>query len=173
VARWGNLVNRVLTLTRRNFEGRVPQPPEALAPESSALLERVDAAFAEVGEQIEAVHLRAALTTAMDVAREGNRYLDERAPWVAVKENRDHAAETLYVAVNVVSGLASMLQPFLPFTSPEAWRMAGNEGGAGAIEAAGWRRTEVAPGTELPEPRPLYKKLDDALVEEEEARLGR
>ena len=170
VARWGNLVNRVLTMTRRNFEGQVPEAPSTLAPESSAMLEAVDSAFEAVGERIEQVQLRAALGAAMGVAQQANRYLDERAPWTAVKEDRAHAAETLYTAVNVVSGLATLLQPFLPFTSPEAWRLCGH---TGDLEAAGWRRSEVAAGTPLPEPAPLYRKLDDSLVEEEEARLGR
>ena len=170
VARWGNLVHRVLTLTRRNFDAKVPQPPATLDPASHAMLDRADAAFDATGEQIERVQLRAALSTAMAVAQAANRYLDERAPWTAVKENRKHAAETLYVAVNVVSAVATLLQPFLPFTSPRAWTFAGN---AGDIEQAGWRRAEVAPGTELPEPEPLFRKLDESVVEEEEARLGR
>ncbi|MEZ4501517.1 MAG: methionine--tRNA ligase [Dehalococcoidia bacterium] len=170
VARWGNLVNRVLTMTRRNFDGRVPEAPSTLAPESTSMLEAVDAAFEAVGEHIERVQLRAALSAAMGVAQRANQYLDERAPWVAVKQDRDHAAETLHVAVNVVSGLATLLQPFLPFTSPEAWRLCGHEG---EIQAAGWQRTSVTAGTELPEPKPLYKKLDDSLVDEEESRLGR
>jgi len=169
VATWGNLVNRVLTFTRRNFEAVVPELLGALSPASTAILQKVDAAFAVEGEQIEAVQLRAALHSAMAVAQEANRYLDERAPWAAIKQDRGSAAETLYTAINVISGLATLLQPFMPFTSPRAWAMAGN---SGAIEAAGWRRSQVAPGTPLPEPLPLFKKLDDSLVEEEEARLG-
>jgi methionyl-tRNA synthetase len=169
LARWANLVHRVMTLTRRNFDDRVPEPPAELAPESTALLAEIDEAFTTVGAEIEAVHLRAALAAAMNVAQQTNRYLDEREPWAAVKIDHDSAAETLYTAVNVVSGLATLLQPFLPFTSQQAWAFAGNEG---EIEAAGWQRSEVAAGTPLPEPSPLVKKLDDSLVEDEEARLG-
>ena len=169
VARWGNLVHRVLTITGRNFDGSVPQPPQSLAPESTALLDRVDAAFAEVGERIEAVQLRSALQTTMAVAQEANRYLDERAPWRQVKEDRDAAAETLYTAINVISGLSSLFQPFLPFSSPQARTLVGLNADT---EAAGWRRTEVRPGTPLPPPEPLFAKLDESLIEEEEARLG-
>jgi methionyl-tRNA synthetase len=170
VARWGNLVNRVLTITRRNFEERVPQPPATLSPESTALLARVDAAFATVGEAIEAVQLRKALGLAMEVAAAANQYLDARAPWVQVKTDRDHAAETLFVALNVISGLTSLLNPVLPFTSQQAWALLAHEGG---VQDAGWRRTPVTAGTALPEPVALFKKLDDSVVAEEEARLGR
>jgi len=169
VARWGNLVNRVLTITRRNFDGRAPAPAGELAPESRALLDRTDAAFDLVGRHIEAVQLRAAMQAAMSVAQEANRYLDDRAPWAAVKTDRDHAAETLHTALNVISGLSTLLQPFMPFTSPRAWALVGN---AGELEAAGWRRSVVAAGTPLPEPAPLFRKLDDDVVAAEEARLG-
>ena len=169
LARWGNLVHRVLTLTRRHFEGRAPDAPAGLAPASRALLERSDAAFDEAADHLEAVRLRAALGVPMALAGEANRYLEERAPWAAVREDRAHAAETLFTALNVISAIATLLQPFLPFTSPEAWRMLGHPGD---IERAGWRRTDVTPGAPLPEPRPLFRKLDEALVDEEEARLG-
>ncbi|MCY4640645.1 MAG: methionine--tRNA ligase [Chloroflexi bacterium] len=169
VGRWGNLVNRVLTITRRHFDERVPAPPAALQPESSDLLARADAAFEEAAGHLEAVRLRAALGVPMALCGEVNRYLEERAPWVAVREDREHAAETLHTALNVISALATLLDPFLPFTSPEAWRMLGHEE---PLERAGWRRREVAPGTPLPEPRPLFRKLDPALADEEEARLG-
>ena len=169
LARWGNLVHRVLTLTRRHFDGRAPGAPAGLAPASRALLERSDAAFEEAAAHLEAVRLRAALGVPMALAGEANRYLEERAPWAAVREDRAHAAETLSTALNVISAIATLLQPFLPFTSPEAWRMLGHDSD---IERAGWRRTDVTPGAPLPEPRPLFRKLDEALVDEEEARLG-
>ena len=169
LARWGNLVHRVLTLTSRHFDGRAPDAPAGLAPASRALLERSDAAFEEAAEHLEAVRLRAALGVPMALAGEANRYLEERAPWAAVREDRAHAAETLSTALNVISAIATLLQPFLPFTSPEAWRMLGHDGD---IEGAGWLRTDVTPGAPLPEPRPLFRKLDEALVDEEEARLG-
>jgi methionyl-tRNA synthetase len=169
VATWGNLVHRVLTLTRRHFEGRMPEVPAERAPASQALLARLAAAFGDAGRQIEAVELRAALQTAFGVAQEANRYLDERAPWTAVRGDRAHAADTLATAIDVIAGLASLLRPYLPFSSERAWALCGQ---TDAIEAAGWRPRAVAPGTPLPEPAPLFAKLDDAVAEAEEARLG-
>jgi len=169
VARWGNLVNRVLTITRRNFEDRVPEPPSTLSEESTALLARVDEAFGTVGESYAGVQLRRALNGAMEVATGANQYLDARQPWVRVKEDRDHAAETLYVALNVISGLTSLLNPILPFTSQKVWMFLAHEG---EVQAAGWHRTPVVPGTALPAPEPIFKKLDDSVVEEEAARLA-
>ena len=169
VATWGNLVNRVLTFTRRNFDAKVPDAPSTLSESSARMLARIDAAFAEAGAHIEAVQLRAALQTAMSVAQDANRYLDERVPWTAIKQDRDSAAETLWTAINVISGLATLFQPFMPSTSSRAWALAGN---VGELQAAGWQRSPIAGGISLPEPGPLFLKLDDSLVEEEEARLG-
>ena len=169
VARWGNLVNRVLTITGRNFKERVPTPDGALSPESRALLERCDEAFEAVGADFERVQLRRGLTAAMEVAQAANQYLDARAPWSAVKTDRDHAAETLYVALNVISGLVTMLHPVLPFSCQRAWTLLGHDGN---VEDGGWRCTPVLAGTVLPTPAPLFKKLDDSIVAEEEARLA-
>ena len=169
VARWGNLVNRVLTITGRNFDAQVPQPTATLSPESQALLERCDEAFEAVGADFDRVQLRRGLTAAMEVAQAANQYLDARAPWSAVKTDRDHAAETLYVALNVISGLVTLLYPVLPFSCQQAWALLGHEGD---VASAGWRRTPILEGTALPAPAPLFKKLDDSVVEDEEARLA-
>ena len=169
LARWGNLVNRVLTITRRHFDDAAPPEPGELSAESRALLAGVDRAFDEVGADLAAVQLRRALAGAMGVAHAANQYLEERAPWRAVRDDRDHAAETLHTALNVISGLASLFQPFLPFTSPRAWAMLGH---SGDIQAAGWLRRPVPGGQPLPEPAPLFRKLDDSLIAEEEARFG-
>ena len=59
VATWGNLANRVLSFAYKHWEGHVPEPGE-LTPADRELLETVDAGFQSVGEQLEAVHLRAA-----------------------------------------------------------------------------------------------------------------
>jgi len=169
VATWGNLVHRVLTFTRRNFDAQVPPQPASLSESSQRLLDRIDAAFEDEGKHIEAVNLRAALQVAMSVAQDANRYLDERAPWTAIKSDRDHAAETLWTVINVISGIATLMEPFMPFTSPRAWALAGN---TGDLEAAGWQRSVVAGGTALPEPAPLFQKFDDSVAAEEETRLG-
>ncbi len=169
VATWGNLVNRVVTFTRRNFDGCAPAKPAMLADASQRMLERVDATFALAGNHIEAVQLRAALQAAFAVAQDANRYLDDRAPWSAIRTDRESAAETLWVALNVISGLSTLLQPFMPFTSPKAWALVGN---TGDLDAAGWQRSEVTGGAALPEPAPLFVKLDDSVAAEEKARLG-
>jgi methionyl-tRNA synthetase len=105
----------------------------------------------------------------MAVAREANRYVEGNAPWNLVKEDRQRCATVLYTAITVISGLKTALYPYLPFTCQRLHAFLGNEG---AVDAAGWRFVRPEPGQPLAEPKPLFKKLDPAIVEEEEARLG-
>jgi methionyl-tRNA synthetase len=168
VATWGNLVNRVLTFTYRNFQGVVPTPGEMSAADS-ALLARAEQAIAQTGDNIGRCRFRAGLESAMTVAREANRYVEENAPWNLLKQDRARCATVLYTAIGVISGLKTAFYPYLPFTCQQLHAFLGNEG---PVDAAGWRLVMPEPGQPLAEPRPLFRKLEQSLVEEEEARLG-
>jgi methionyl-tRNA synthetase len=195
VATWGNLVNRTLTNAYRNF-GAVPEPGE-LQPEDSALLESIPARFDAVGGAIEAARFRAALSTAIDLARDANRYLNDSAPWALIESDRERAGTILYTALRTVDSLKTLLTPFLPFSSQALHELLGYEGElAGPLEfrdvteevgeshavlagnyetwVGSWAPSELPAGRELREPRPLFTKLDAAkVVEEELARLER
>ena len=169
VATYGNLVHRVLTITHRNFAGRVPQPG-AHDKRDHQLLDEIEALFGRVGESLSACRFREALRAIMEVARETNRYLEERAPWKSLKEDRERTGTTLFVALVVIAGLRTLLYPFLPFSSAKLHRLLGF---SGTIEADGWRLRRPEPGQALAKPEPLFVKLDETIVAEETARLGR
>ena len=156
IATWGNLANRVISMINRNFDGVVPETGP-LAPESGAILDAAQAAFAAVGDEIAACHFRAALQEALHLAHAANRYLDERAPWKAVKTDRAHAAETLATAVNVINALKTLLNPILPFSTAQ---LHADMGLPGTLQDGGWDYHPVAAGTKLGEARPLYAKID-------------
>ncbi|HXG36007.1 MAG TPA: class I tRNA ligase family protein, partial [Dehalococcoidia bacterium] len=168
VATWGNLVNRVLTFSYRNFAGAVPRP-QGLQPEDEALLQQVEAALAAGGEELSLCRFRNGIEAAMAGAREANRYLEENAPWKLLSEDRERCATVLYTAIAAINGLKVAFYPYLPFTCQ---RLHGFLGYEGPIEAGGWSFQRPQAGQPLAEPLPLFKKLDPALVEEEEAKLG-
>jgi methionyl-tRNA synthetase len=193
VATWGNLANRVLSFAYRHWEGQVPAPGE-LRPYDVELLEQVIAGFERVGGLIEAVRLREALNEALALARAVNGYLD-RAPWFGViKTDRLAAATTVYTALRAIDSLKTLLSPFLPFSSErlhaalgyrsplqgslqiETFAEATREHQALvyiAGEASGrWAPSELSPGQQLESPRPLYRKLEDEVAEQERSRLG-
>ncbi len=156
IGTWGNLANRVIAMINRNFDGVVPEAGE-LAPESVEILRETTAAFETIGERYNTCQFRIALQETLRVAQAANRYLDDRAPWKMVKEDRDHAAQTLSVAISVVNGLKTLFHPVLPFSTSqlhEALRQ------PGTIQEHGWKLNELAPGTQIGPAVGLYKKLD-------------
>jgi len=168
VANWGNLVNRVLTFTYRNFDKAVPQPGQ-LTDDDKALIARAGQAIADTGRDIAACNFRAGLEAAMSAAREANRYVEDNAPWKLIKEDRERCATVLYTALAAISGIKTALYPYLPFTCQTLHGYLGNEG---PVRAAGWALQMPEPGRPLAEAQPLFKKLDPEIIEAEEALLG-
>jgi methionyl-tRNA synthetase len=167
VATYGNLVNRVLTFVSRNFDGSVPQPSE-LDNQSRALLKKAEETLQNVGELISRCHFKQGIMAAMALAQGANRYLDDKSPWKIIKEEREAAATSLYVALGVISALKTALYPFLPFSSQKLHQMLGFDG----VED-GWKLRLPQGGQRLGKIEPLFTKLDEKLVEEETARLGK
>jgi methionyl-tRNA synthetase len=168
VAAYGNLVNRVLTFVYRNFEGKVPRPG-ALSQADNDLIKSTDTVLEQVGEFISKCSFKQAIMAAMAATRETNRYLDDRAPWKAIKQDRQAAADSLYVAISVISRLKTMFYPFLPFSSQKVHEYLGFEG---RVEEYGWRPQVPQPGQPLREPKPLFTKLDEDIIDEETRRIG-
>ncbi len=194
VATWGNLANRVLAFCYKHWEGHVPAiDPTALRPADLELLAGVDAGFRSVGDLLDSVKLRAALQEAFRLATTVNQYLDQNAPWQAVKTDKDSAALTIYTALKAIDSLKVLFAPFLPFTSEKlngffgyTSPLFGEPYTETVTDALGehtvlryrsmdglkWKPSELLPGAPLNQPGPLFKKLEEKIVEEERARLG-
>ncbi len=168
VATYGNLVNRVLTLVYRNYDGKVPEHGE-LNEADKSLMKNMDSCLEQVGELISKCSLKQAITTAMAAAHEVNRYLDEKSPWKVIKEDKQAAADSLYVALYAISCLKTAMYPFLPFSSQKVHEYLGFDG---KIEDYGWKPQDLPSGQKLREPKPLFSKLDDSVIEEETKRIG-
>ena len=193
VATWGNLANRMLSFATRHWEGHVPQPGELRAADNE-ILATVEKGFETVGEHIDGVRLRFALFEAIRLATEVNKYLDKAAPWFEIKSDKDAAATTVFTALRAIDSLKTLLAPFLPFTSETLHRYLGySEPLFGTLTTEGrldslgehevlrylpghgsgtWQPSQLLAGQALGQPEPLFRKLDDSLVEEERARLG-
>jgi len=170
VATFGNLVNRVLSMIHRNFDGQVPSQNNVGTSEVE-INKLAEATLISVSESIELCKFREGLTHCMSLAREVNRYLDEKAPWTAIKSDRDSAGTTLNNSVNIINCLKTLLHPYLPFSTQALHEMLGLEGG---VEKNGWtwKSQELTPGHKLGEVKRLFDKLDDSVAEEELNRLG-
>jgi len=169
VATYGNLAQRVLTMTYRNFDGAVPEPGD-FDPADLALLDKSEAAFRHIDDMLAGCHFREAIRTAMTLAGDANRYLEEKSPWKVIKQDRQKAATSLYVALSVIDILKTVMYPFLPFSSQKLHQFLGY---CGKVEDQGWKITNLEPGQKLKAPEPLFTKLDESVVEEETSRLGK
>jgi len=168
VATYGNLVNRVLTFVYKNFDGCVPNPGE-FDQRSQELLNIAKDTFSIVDGHLYNCSFKEAIKSAMALAHEANRYLEEKSPWKLIKEDKQAVADSLYVTLCIISYLKTLLYPFLPFSSQKLHELLGFEGN---VADYGWEPQVPPPGQKLLPPEPLFTKLDGELVEEETARLG-
>ena len=168
VATYGNLAHRVLTFVYRRFDGGVPTPGE-LDDHSQSIIEEAKETLINMDTLLSQCHFKQAIMSAMSLARETNRYLDIKSPWKTIEQDRQAAADSLYVALSVLSCLRTALYPFLPFSSQKLHEYLGFEGN---VQDYGWKPNPPSPGQKLLEPKPLFAKLDEELIEEETARLG-
>ncbi len=159
---WGNLVNRVLTMTRRQFDDVVPTPGELLDADR-ALLERCDRLLADEAAHIEAVELRAGLRCALTMAQEANAYLNEMEPWKVVKQDRGRAATILWTVLQAIDAATVAFAPYTPFSSETIHGWLGHDGD---LADAGWARSEVVAGRPLGEPRVLFPRVELADAED-------
>jgi methionyl-tRNA synthetase len=193
VATWGNLVNRALSFAYKHFEQRAPTPGP-LDAQDQAILAQVEAAFEPIAGLYETCRFRAALSETMSLARELNVYLDAKTPWFQIKTDQAAAGTTLYVALRAIDSLKTLFAPVLPFSCQQLHALLGHAGSilgqqriqeyhesarshlALTYDAASmtgrWEPSQLPAGQLLRQPAPLFKKLDEAIVEEELARMG-
>ncbi|UCD92729.1 MAG: methionine--tRNA ligase [Methanobacteriota archaeon] len=171
LATYGNFVHRVLTFTGKNY-GEFPQPGELEEIDKKAL-EMIENRWKVVGDHLEVCQFKAALKKVMELAKFGNQYMDTKAPWSQIREDREACATTLYVCLRIVQSLCTMASPFLPHSSQRLWEMLGNEG---EVEKHGWDYAleDIPVGRKLVKPTPLFEKLESpetAGIEDETERL--
>jgi methionyl-tRNA synthetase len=195
VAGWGNLVNRSLSMAAKNFGAVPPVGATGLTGADQRLLEVSRGGFGTVGSLIERHRQKQAIGEAMRVVAEANRYLSDQAPWKLREVDRERMGTVLYVALQVVSDCNTLLAPFLPHAAQKVHEQLGGtgvcapqpeirevddlDGGpaypvlAGDYEVgARWEPAPLPAGRPLATPKPVFRKLDPAIVDEELARLG-
>ncbi|WP_423817905.1 methionine--tRNA ligase [Salinimicrobium sp. TIG7-5_MAKvit] len=116
VAIFGNFINRVVVLTNKYYEGIVPKPG-AFSEVDEQTLAELKAYPAVIASSIERYRFREAQGELMNVARLGNKYLADEEPWKLIKTDEERVKTIMYVALQIASALASLSEPFLPFSS--------------------------------------------------------
>src|SRR5690554_5284787 len=122
VAIFGNFINRVTVLTNKYYNGVIPEP-NALSEVDEQTLAELKAYPAVIESSIERYRFREALGELMNVARLGNKYLADEEPWKLIKTDEERVKTQMYVALQIAAALATLAEPFLPFTAAKLKKM--------------------------------------------------
>lgn len=171
----GNLAYRVLSFVKSRFDGIIP-PATALDDHDKEVLGEASSLAAKVIEHMDNVELKRASEFVLEVARLGNRYLNESAPWDLIKRDRERAGTVINVAASIVKTVAHLMAPFMPSAAEDLWHQLGF---TGSVMDARWPEnlnTPMSGGSKIGEIHPLFKKLPDNFLENidkiiEEARV--
>jgi methionyl-tRNA synthetase len=161
VAVYGNFVNRALQLTKKYFNGVVPECGELQEVDLKTIEE-----FKDVKQKVEALldtfKFRDAQKEAMNLARIGNKYITDCEPWHVAKTDMERVKTILYLSLQLVANLEIAFEPFLPFSSARLREMLN-------ITDTDWAQlgsTELLkPGHQLGTPALLFEKIEDEAIE--------
>ncbi|OKL50360.1 methionine--tRNA ligase [Boudabousia marimammalium] len=200
VAGWGNLVNRTGAMIAKRF-GEIPQPGE-LQEIDRNLLNMIEDGFAEVGGLIEQHRQKAALAAAMRLVGEANRYVTDTEPFKMKSEDQmERLGTVLHTLAQAVVNLNILLSPFLPFAANQVDELFGGKGDVAPMprieevidldikredgsdldypiitgdytNVTPWQPREIVVGTPVAKPKPIFQKLDEAIIAEELERYG-
>ncbi len=159
----GNLANRVFAFAAKNFQSMIPAldisaSGLAILDEAIDLYKQIDSGYGDY-------QVKKNCKLVMDIARLGNRYFDERKPWVEIKTDRVSVQETLYICLTLLRMISVALYPIIP-TSMNRLRLM-----MGLSAVSEWETTDLKASYDLQESKPLFTKIEDSQIEAEIALL--
>ncbi|MGB7841374.1 MAG: methionine--tRNA ligase [Salinimicrobium sp.] len=180
VAIFGNFINRVVVLTNKYYNGIVPAPGDYSEVDEQTLAE-LRAYPAVIASSIERYRFREAQAELMNVARLGNKYLADEEPWKLIKTNEQRVKTIMYVALQIASALATLSEPFLPFTAEKLKRMlnygkASSEATVEGNRNDEWQeitiKSELMPaGSQIGKAELLFSKIEDEQIQKQLEKL--
>ncbi|WP_298555818.1 methionine--tRNA ligase [uncultured Algibacter sp.] len=168
VAIFGNFINRVVVLTNKYYEGVVPEPSDFNAVDEETLA-AIKAYPDVIASSIERYRFREAGQELMNLARLGNKYLADAEPWKMIKVDEDRTKTIMYVALQIASALATLSEPFLPFTSTKLKGILNL--GSSAVETS-WnevstKQTLLPAGHQIGKAELLFSKIEDETIQKQ------
>ena len=161
VAVLGNFVNRALVLTKKYYNGVIPERGE-LTEYDEATIEELQKIKASLERNIEHYHFREALKDAMAYSRIGNKYLADTEPWKVVKTDPERVKTILNIALQITANTAIAIEPFMPFSAEKMLKML-------AVDKFGWEQLGsmelLAAGHTIGEAQLLFEKIEDDVIQ--------
>ena len=161
VAVLGNFVNRALVLTKKYYDGVIPERG-ALTEYDEATIEELQKIKASLERNIENYHFREALKDAMAYSRIGNKYLADTEPWKVVKTDPERVKTILNIALQITANTAIAIEPFMPFSAEKMLKML-------AVDKFSWEQLGsmelMAAGHTIGEAQLLFEKIEDDVIQ--------
>ena len=162
VAIFGNFINRVVVLTNKYYDGSVPEPSNFSEVDEETL--KTLKAYPEViSSSLERYRFREAGQELMNLARLGNKYLADEEPWKVIKQDEVRTKTIMFVALQIASALATLSEPFLPFSSAKLKNILNN------LEAS-WEEISnknilLPAGHQIGKAELLFSKIEDSEIQ--------
>ena len=162
----GNFLHRTFTFTNKFFDGKVPEyknPSEADLEFEQAIKELPD----KVGDLIADMKFREGLVEIILTAKKGNKYFNDQEPWKAVKEDMEKASNCLYLSNQLCKAMAVLLKPYIPNKADAICEI------INIPTENTWDDAKVflETGHEINKAKPLFKKIEDKVIEEQKEKL--
>ena len=162
VAIYGNFTNRVLSLIDKYYEGKIPNP-KALDDGDNKILKEVVSLKNEMESNLDEFKFREALKNLIGIARIGNKHLADNEPWKIKSENPERVEQILKTSFEIVTYLAVLSEPFLPFTSEKLKKMIGiNKTGWSNIDNLG---SQIDFNFIITNKEMLFRRIEDSEIE--------
>ena len=165
---FSNFINRVVVLTEKNFESKVPRQGKLTDFDRQTLATLAELP-AKIGESLTNFRVREGLALMMDMARLGNKYLADSEPWKVIKTDPERTATIMNVGLQIAANLAIVCEPFMPFTAAKLCQMFGlskldwNKAGRGDLLAEGQTITNLGH---------LFSNMEDSVVQAQVQKLA-
>jgi methionyl-tRNA synthetase len=155
----GNFVHRTLTFINRHYDGKVPEKLE-LDERDKEFVSNLAKIPQSIADSLDDFEMKKALRDIVDFAREGNIYLNDKAPWHIIEDNKPKAGHVFNLCAQFVYSLAILLGPFIPGTSKKILNLLNVDK---SLNELGWDsidQSALRAGTEIKEAEPIFQKLD-------------
>lgn len=166
VAIFGNFINRVLVLTEKYYNGVAPEPSEFSAVDHETMA-AVKAYPDVIASSIERYRFREASQELINLARLGNKYLADEEPWKLVKTDEARTKTIMFVALQIASALATLSEPFLPFTAHKLKTILNIDSGdaTNSWTDISSKKVLLSPGHTIGNTELLFSKIEDDAIQ--------
>jgi methionyl-tRNA synthetase len=161
----GNFIHRTLTFITKQYSGKIPKKIDTDDLDRNFML-KINSISEIAGNLLEKFELKKALKEVINFGKEGNIYLNDKAPWHLIKDNRDAAGHVFNLCANAVYALAILLGPFIPETSNKILNYLNIDEKLDSLSWDSINENYLETGHEIKNPKPLFQKLEIQEIKE-------